>query len=222
MIAAIDSILGSNNITIPPYGVGKVDVLIEKIAVENPRSTDETRTLDPKLYDSLSLPEKFTYNMIHPETYMQICSILPMREDEDKRIYGHLPNTFGEYGWSERQLIFFIKNRDTVSQLMKPVIEKSSKVGGNIKEAIVKMNGTELIPYLIDFYNREKKDHYILTVLMLLMKENQYGAFVNSFYYSKLYEPKSGEYGAYLNYNKANEDLIIQRATNFYNGLHKI
>ena len=104
---------------------------------------------------------------------------------------------------------------------MKPLIEKSNRIGSNLKEAIVETYSPDLIPYLIDFYNKEKKDRYILTVLMLLMKNNQYFEFTNSYSYEKLYGQVNGGYGAYLVYNKGYEDLIIQRATNFYNGLHK-
>lgn len=207
--------------TVPPYGLDKVKALVKKIPyVDDPESGEtSTEVLDPKLYASLSLPEQFTYHMVHPETYSQNCDGLPAHSDKANRIYGHLTDIFGEYEWSERQLNFFKNNRDTVERLMKPLIEKSNCIGYNLKEAIVEMNATDLIPYLIDFYNKEKKDHYVLTMLMLLMKNNQYPQFMNSTSYKKLYAVEEGEYAAYLVYNKANEDLIIQRATNFYNGL---
>lgn len=209
------------DVTVPPYGLDTVKALIRKIKFEED-SMDQgmgTEPLDSKLYMALSFNEKFTYHMIHPESYSQNCSILPERTDEAHRIYGHLPDIFGEYDWSERQLKFFTGNRDAVEQLMKPLIQINNKVGGNFREAIVRMNAIELIPYLIEFYNREKKDHYILTILMLLMKENKYTEFTNSTSYSKLYGKEDGEYSAYLVYNKANEVLILQRASNFYNGL---
>jgi hypothetical protein len=209
------------DVNVPPYGLGKVKALIEKIKSQNdPEGGDEsTEALDPKVYASLSFNERFTYHMIHPESFSQNCDILPMRADEEHRIFGHLQDIFGEFDWSEHQLKFLKDNRDSVMQLMKPVIEKDKKIGGNFKEAIVEMNANELIPYLIDFYNREKKDHDILTVLMLLMKNNNYPEFMNSPSYKKLYAQQEGEYAAYLVYNKANQELIIQRATNFYNGL---
>jgi hypothetical protein len=207
--------------TVPPYGLDSVKAFIKKIKyVEDPEGGEmSSEVLDPKLYASLSFPEQFTYHMVHPESYSQNCDILPRQENEDQRIFGHLPDIFGEYDWSERQLNFFKNNRDTVERLMKPLIEKGNKIGGNFKEAVVEMNATDLIPYLIKFYNKEKKDHYILTILMLLMKNNQYPEFMSSSSYKKLYGVEEGEYAAYLVYNKANEDLIIQRATNFYNGL---
>jgi hypothetical protein len=204
--------------TVPPYGLKKVTALVKKIrSVDDSEGTgDYAEVLDPKLYASLSFPEKFTYHMVHPESYSQNCDILPMREKEEQRIFGHWGNIFGEYNWSERQLNFFKSNRDSMMRLMKPLIEKSKRIGGNFKVAIIEMNATELIPSLIECYNKEKKDHYILTMLMLLMKNNQYPEFMNSTSYKKLYGQEEGEYAAYLVYNKANEDLIIQRATNFY------
>jgi len=211
--------------TVPPYGLDTVKALIKKIKWEDDPENGEmgTGALDSKQYLALSFNEKFTYHMIHPESYAQNCSILPERTDEANRIYGHLPHIFGDYSWSERQLKFFTEYRDAVEQLMKPLIQINKKIGGNFSEAIVEMNAKELIPYLIEFYNTEKKNHYILTILMLLMKENKYPEFVNSTSYRKLYgfkdEQYEDEYGAYLVYNKANEALIIQRATNFYNGL---
>ena len=212
--------------TFPPYGLDKVKALIAKLKfVEDPEGGDMgTKAPDKKAYASLSFNEKFTYHLIHAESYSQNCDLPPQHPKTAERIYATLPDFFGEESWSERQVAFFKVNRDSVIVLLKSLIEKSPSVGGNIKEAIVEMNGTELIPTLISFYNKEKKDHFILTVLLLLMKNNNYPEFVNSTGYKKLYrEPKTeADYKVafYLTYNKANEDLIIQRATNFYNGLH--
>jgi hypothetical protein len=48
------------------------------------------------------------------------------------------------------------------------------------------------------------------------MKENKYEPFVKSPSYKKLYS-EDADYLSHLNYNKGNEDLIIKRATDFYN-----
>jgi hypothetical protein len=211
--------------TFPPYGLDKVKAHIAKLKfVEDPDGGDQgTTAVDKKTYASLSFNEKFTYHLIHAESYSQNCDIPPQHPKTAERIYATLPDFFNEESWSERQVAFFKDNRDSVTALLKSLIEKSPSVGGNIKEAIVEMNGTELIPTLISWYNKEKKDHFILTVLLLLMKNNNYPEFINSTGYKKLYrEPKTeADYKVafYLTYNKANEDLIIQRATNFYNGL---
>jgi len=206
-------------ITVPPYGLDRVKALIAKMESESTNKFILATQLDAKVYDSLSFNEKFTYHMIHPESYSQNCSILPTRIDEANRIYGQLPHVFGEFSWSARQYDFFKDNRDSVQQLIKSVIEKTSRVGENFKKAIVLMNSKALIPFLIEVYNKEKKDHNILTVLMLLMKENNYPEFMRSTIYLPLYDVKTGRYNAWLTYNRTNEALIIQQATNFYNEL---
>jgi hypothetical protein len=211
--------LNTDELTVPPYGLDKIKKLVEKIPYIEGEGDGGVEALTEKTYAALSVKEKFTYNMVHPETYSQICDPLPAHPDEANRIYATVPDTYGEYDWSERQVNFFKNNRAELAQLIK----EQRTIKSNLKEAIVEMNATELIPYLINLYNKDKKDHYILTVLLQLMKNNNYPEFVNSTGYKKLYrEPKTEEdymTAFYLVYNKANEDLIIQRATNFYNGL---
>ena len=104
---------------------------------------------------------------------------------------------------------------------MSESIERARRVGVNYKNAIVEINATEMIPLLISTYNTDKKDHDILTLLMLLMLNNKYPAFMSSVSYTKLYASKESRWSACLNFNAANEALIIQRATDFYNGLPK-
>jgi hypothetical protein len=82
----------------------------------------------------------------------------------------------------------------------------------------MQMNAKEMIPFLIKTYNAEKKDHDILTLLMLLMKE----IIMNHLSLQPLIRncmEKNPITRDYLNFNKANEDLIIKRATDFYNGI---
>jgi hypothetical protein len=211
--------LNTDELTVPPYGLEKIKALVAKIPYIEGEGEGGIEALNEKTYATLSIKEKFTYNMVHPESYTQICDPLPQHPDAANRIYGTLPDTYGEFMWSDRQLNFFKNNRRELVQLIK----EQSTIKSNLKEVIVEMNATELIPYLIDLYNKDKKDHYILTLLLQLMKKNNYPEFVNSSGYKKLYrEPKTAEEymtAFYLVYNKANEDLIIQRATNFYNGL---
>ena len=77
-----------------------------------------------------------------------------------------------------------------------------------------------MIPLLINIYNVTKKDLDILTLLMNLMKDNKYEPFLKSPSYKKLYSNGS-IHTSFLNYNKGNEDLVIKRATDFYNTTKK-
>lgn len=202
-------------ITVPPYSLQKVKTLAAKIK----RDDNEKEILDPKAYQSLSIREKFTYHMIHPESYNQICDAMPPFQDEQKKIFAQLPDAFDEYGWSERQIKFFKDNKDSVMKFMKESISRTKRVGVNFKNAMVEMNAREMVPFLVSTYTISKKDHDILTVLMLLMKNDKYAAFLNSASYKKLYGDEDASYKSYLNFNTANEQLILKRATEFYNGL---
>ncbi|MBS1663195.1 MAG: hypothetical protein JST68_19285 [Bacteroidetes bacterium] len=211
-----------HRLTTPPYGLEKVKSLAAKVKPVRDDDDVTTTALSPKVYESLSLREKFTYNMTYPESNSQNCDITPTLQDEQKKIFGHLPDVFGEDHWSERQMKFFEKNKDSVMSIMKESIDRSHHVGLNYKWIIVDINAKEMIPFLITTYNSDKNDRDILTVLLLLMEKNKYPEFMKSTSYKKLYasveENYNNYYTAYLDLNKANEDLIIQRATDFYNG----
>jgi hypothetical protein len=199
--------------TTPPYGLEKVKLLISKIRA----SEDENLKLNNTDYKGLPLREKFTYNMIHAESYNQICDAMPPIQEEQQKIFGYLPDAFGEYAWSERQADFFKNNLDSAMALIKESVARSKRIGLNYKMAIVEMKDKKAIPFLIKTYNADKKDHDILTILMLLMKDNQYKPFLASQSFRKLYGDEAN-YQAYLEFNKANEELILKRAMDFYNG----
>ena len=203
-------------ITKPPYGLQKIINLISKVKMRD----DETEKIPDKVYASLSLRERFTYHMIHKESYSQICDPEEPIQDEQKKIFAQTVLAWDEREWSERQIKFFNDNRDSVIKLMSESISRSKCVGLNFKDVIIELNANEMIPLLIKTYNISKKDHDILTVLMLLMKDNNYQPFLSSASYKKLYG-EVGNYRSFLNYNKANEELIIKRATDFYNGVSK-
>ncbi|HLK27488.1 MAG TPA: hypothetical protein VKT28_02820 [Puia sp.] len=197
-------------ITTPPYGLQKIKSLISHIK----RDDEDNESLDEKKYLALSLREKFTYNMIHPESFSQNCDGAPNITNEQKKIFAHLPDAFGEYNWSEKQDSFFLDNKDSVIEWIKASILRTNRVGLNYKYIIVSVNAKEMIPLLINTYKKDRKDHDILTVLMLLMQKNEYADFMSSQSFRKLYFDDSN-YWAYINYNSANEALIIQRATDF-------
>ncbi|WP_291910574.1 hypothetical protein [Chitinophaga sp. CB10] len=197
--------------SIPPYGLAKVKEMIAKIQPD----ADEAEALSSRDYLSLSLREKFTYHMIHPETYAQNCDAVPPVMDENKKIFSRIPSSFGDFIWSKRQADFLVENKDSVCALIKESALRSKRIGCNYKEAILEMNAVEMIPFLVDFYNRDKKDLDLLTVFLQLMEQNKYEPFMKSASWKKLYS-ENASYEAYLDYNSANEALILQRVTDFY------
>jgi hypothetical protein len=204
----------------PPYGLTKIKALIAKIKPEESTEGDGgTEKINPATYNALTLREKFTYHMIHGESYSQNCDAMPPIQDEDKKIFGYLPDIFGESSWGERQQKFLISNRDSVMQWIKALATKDKRVGLNYKQALVDINAVEMIPFLINIYKANKKDRDILSVLMWLMKNNEYQPFIVSASNKKLFTSDAySSYNAFLVYNAANEELIIKRATDFYNG----
>lgn len=203
-------------LTVPPYGLAKVKALIDKI----PYKDDDSSPMENKDYLPLSLREKFTYHMIHAEISAQNCDVRPPIQDEDKKIFGQMADGLEESVWSDRQSKFLISNRDSVMAIIKESVNRSKRMGSNYKAAIVEINGREMIPFIIETYNKDQKDRDLLTLLMLLMKNNEYNPFMVSQSYRKLYGDKA-DYQSYIDYNKGNEDLIIKRATDYYNTIGK-
>lgn len=201
--------------TIPPYGLSKVKQLLAKA------DADEVggKAIVQKEYNALTLREKFTYNMIHAESYSQNCDVMPPVQEEQTKISGQLPDAFSEESWSDRQLEFFRLHKDSVLALIKESANRSGRMGLNYKQAVVEVNGVDFIPFIIETYKRNPKDLDLLTLLMLLMKNNKYPPFISSVSYTKLYG-KTSDYQSHIQFNKANEELILKRAADFYNSKH--
>jgi hypothetical protein len=206
--------------TVPPYGLVKVKAMIAGTKSSGGDNDVYFTVMSPKNYQSLSLREKFTYHMIHAEVESQNCDVSAPILDEDLKVFGTLPDAFDEKNWSERQLNFLISNRDSVLALISESVNRSKRVGLNYKIAIEHVNGWEIIPLLIRTYKIDHKDHDILTVLIQLMKKNDYQPFMTSASYVKLYGANSTD-RSFINFNQANEDLILNRAEAFYNGRKK-
>jgi hypothetical protein len=201
----------------PCYPTATVKAAVKK---QVKRDEEENLAMNAAAYKKLSLQEKFVYAMIHPETFSQICDALRPIAEEHKKIFGQIPDTYSDYVWSERQLNFLKSNRDTVMQMAKTCIAQNKRVGVNYKTLLIRINAVEMIPFLIELYNVQKKDYDILTVLMQLMKAAKYQPFTGSAAYKKLYGADS-DYYSFINAGKANIDLIIKRAMEFYNSRQK-
>lgn len=207
------------DITMPSYGLKKVLALIRQAEKDRPGTGT---TLSPKVYSTLSLREKFTYHMINGESYSQNCNGPVIIQDEDKKILARLPDIFGVNDWGGRQWDFFKDHRDSVIRFMTTQAVTAVRIGANFKWVIERLNATEMIPLLITTYrNAGKKDHDLLTVLALLMRDNKYQPFLSSGLYQQLYESKQSSLRAYIDFSASNEAQIIQYATDFYGGLTK-
>lgn len=193
----------------PPYGLHEIRRhLIFHYGKSN--------KLDTRFYQSLPLRKRFTYHMINGESFMQNCSIeLPQKNDQHM-LFAELPRSvFGEYGWNAAQYQFFMKNRDSVISLIRENMQATGRVGLNFKAVIIYVNAREITRPLLDLYQGAKvKDRDVLTVLILLMRDNKYGAFLSSSVYNQLYGPASGT-STCIAFTKDIERLIIANALKF-------
>lgn len=203
-------------ITEPAYGLAKVRGMISRIK----KSQEGDSRLSDEAFAKLSIAERFTYVMIHAEEFSQNCAIMPPIENEDQKIFAFPAEPFGDEAvWSPRERTFMEKNRAKVIPLIRSTIHAHNRVGANLKQAIVLLNGKELIPDLISVFQRDKKDCDILTVLMTLMKEGKYKPFLESVSYKKLYGNEESSYKAFLVANGANKQLVVDRASAYYKSL---
>lgn len=168
----------------PKWGLAKIKTVVKGLKEDQ----DMNRKVTDQVFNSWNVQEKFTYTMIHGEDFSQNCDMMPQIVDEEKKVFSHFPGAFNdEATWSERQIKFMEANRTKVIELMKTTIVAKNRVGNNFKHAIWNLNAVELIPTLVTVYSKDKKDHDILTVLLLLMKDNKFPAFLKTSTYKKLF-----------------------------------
>ena len=178
--------------------------------------------MSDKTYNKLTFEEKFTYAMIHGEDEAQNCDAMPTFKDEEKKIFGYIPDAFSdETGWSERQRDFLTKNRTRIISLIRATIKTRNRVGVNLKNAITQLSAYELIPDLVAYYNQKKVDNDVITVMMFMMKEDKFEPFLKSQTYEKLYGEHSNYRGS-IEANSANKALEIERAMAFYKSKTKM
>lgn len=202
--------------TTPPWGLEKVKQLIKKIKTSEDYEGEWQEALAPKQFNALSLREKFTYVMIHGESFSQICDAFPPIQEEQTKIMGYLPDVLSEENWSTRQKQFLMANRDSVMSFVQLLTLPKHRMGINLKKALLEVNGLEMIPFIIQEYKANPKDRDLLTVLNLFMLNNKYPPFMTSLSFKKMYS-KEYNYNSWIEFNKANEELILKRATDFYN-----
>ena len=202
--------------TKPRFEFWKVDALVKKIkraAVKD--SDDEAAILDKKDYDQLDVPGKYTYCMIHPETYSQNCDGMPAFLNEQNLVFARPCEPFGGEGqWSDRQRAFLHKNRRAVIKLLSDSIKSTHRVCCNLKAAIVEINAVELIPQSMAIYKEDHKDHDILSMFSMLMKNGKYAPYSKTALYKKFYGDQSSFQASEL-CSKTVETMILDDATRF-------
>lgn len=207
--------------TTPSFGLSEVQSKIAKAEARYKAhpSNDDTFTegLSASEFNGLSVPERFTYCMIHGEQYAQNCEIMPVIPDSEHKIIGYLPDAFKDsFTWSQRQRDFLQKHRTEVIALLRKTFHSKTHVGVNLKQAIVEIDAYELIPDLIASQKGDPRDQDIFTVLMLLMKDGKYRPFLQSQTYKKLYKDEAASYRSFVLANSANQALTNRRATDYY------
>lgn len=201
-----------NTSTTPTFGLSKVQALIKTLKYDQAGGMAVT----DKQWNALTVAERFTYTMIHGEDENQNCDASPPIIDENLKIFAYTTPVFtNERGWSQRQRTYLANNRVAIVGLIRQIINSKHRIGANIKGTIQEINGWELVPDMIALYKRDRKDHDLLTTMMVLMDQNKFPEFLASSSWTKLYGPEAN-YQAYITANRANQDLIMQRGARFF------
>jgi hypothetical protein len=162
----------------------------------------------------LTLREQYTYQIMHPENYLQTCGRIMTGGYSEKEIAARLPFFQIEYYWSRDQGAFFRENKDSVLGWIAEDVRATGRVGLNYKYAIVECRDRRIVPLLIATYQKDGKDHDILTVLLLLMWKAKYPPFEKSGLYLPLYGPNAG-WGEEIAYNSSNVTAILDLAKKY-------
>lgn len=197
--------------TAPLYALAKVRAMIKKLKPDQ----DDNRTLSAKQFAALSTQEKFSYTMLHGEEFSQNCDAMPPIVDEQKKVFAYPPGPFGDEAvWSEQQRNFLTKNRTQVIGMLRETIKARKDAGSNLKMAIAFLHAKELIPDLVSLYKRDKKDHDILSTMMILMNDGNYAPFQKSQVGQKLFG-ENASYMAYVDATPALQNQIVSQALAF-------
>ena len=199
-------------LTLPVHSVSKVLAMIKTIK----RNEEENRPLAPEKFNALTIRERFAYVMLHGEDFAQNCDAMPQIIDEDKKIFATFPSPFAnDLIWSDQQRGFLTTYRSKVTSLLKESIQARKRVGLNFKQAILELRATSLLPELTTIYKRDRRDHDILSLVMLLMVEGKYQPFLQTSLYKTLYGAESN-YQSHVALNKANSEKILNLGMAFY------
>ncbi|TWP22734.1 hypothetical protein ETU08_11000 [Apibacter muscae] len=211
---------------IPTYKFSKISKLLAKSGIKNISNNGSENKIVPVIlsdedFNQLSFKEKFTYVMAYPENLNKNI-ILNTSLDRNDKINAHLPYHDQDIIWSIREIDFLRNNRNEVLKLIKENSLKQPNIGLNFKLILRELNATEMIPFLISSFKKsDKKDYEILTLLMLLVKDNNYFPFMKSNICYHLYIQNKDSNEMYLDILESNVGYILSTAKNYYSQLPK-
>lgn len=166
-------------------------------------------------FKKLFAAEYLEYAVDHPESYRQICSMYYPDKNENDRIHANLPMKGEGFTMSNRQSQSLISHRDSVICYLNQCISRQDQVGITFKEIIVMLSAYESIPDMLQkLKSKMPRDNYLLTTMMVLMKNDNYAPFLKSDIYKDLYA--SDNYKESIEFTSANNDAIAQFANSYY------
>lgn len=170
---------------------------------------------------SLTPSEKFIYAHQYPESYMQNCSYYTSPKGLTK-LYANLPFITTGLKMSKRQIESLKINRDSSINYLRECIKKHDYIALGYKQTILELNVWEFVPFILSFEsklntgkNESLQDTYLYTVLMRMMKDNDFPDFKKTNFYNKLYG-SDAKYRETIDFTPDTRKQLVNLAENFY------
>lgn len=197
----------------------KLNALMNK--TPKPKESWEAKKLSDSDLASLDVMGLVVYAHHFPEQYFQSCSRYSRATDESEKIHSILPRKGEGLTMSFRQWESLKKNRDSVIYIISHCFENEAGISDDYKQTIVGLAGHEAIPTLKKILERQPqklKDTYILTVLMLLMKNENYAPFIATELCKALYNEDNKDFRKEMTVvlTKSRRDEILTLAGTYY------
>ena len=202
--------------------------------IENPYSLSKGscfQSTNPKInhdlssaeFNLLSLHEKIEYSLFYPASYHQICSFMkPLSSDYQNFIHAYLLIELGERRRSEKQRKVLTLNRNMTVKILSECLFSTNFLGRLEKSVIQELNAYECIPGLIEIF-KKNKDTELLTLCLLLMKNDKFEKLSESKIHETLYaDPAHFSIGRPYTYyqkipkNEENINIVLSLAEEYY------
>lgn len=186
---------GPDAASLPCFSSPKLNALMNK--TPKPKDEWDAKKLSAADLASLDVMALVIYAHHFPEQYFQSCSMYRRAADESEKIHSILPRKGEGLMMSSRQRESLKKHRDSVIYIISHCFENEAGISDDYKQTIVNLAGYEAIPTLKKILERQPpklKDTYILTALMLLMKNGQYAPFMQTELYKALYNEENADF----------------------------